>query len=305
MLTGEPYASDTTLGRRSMMRKSLGIVLVVISLALAGAAGVSYTRYKKSQADLGQATAQQESMRQRYDQAVNEIVSIQDSLNAIAVGENQSQGDIELHGQTIHDKVLSRITAIKESIARTKDRINDLDAKLKHNGIRIASMKRMVESLRESAIYKEQKIAQLTTQIDTLQTRVTGLHYEIQGQQEQLAKNQEDLTQKQRELATIYYTMGTKQELTKEGVVQPSGGVLGVGKSLKVSGLFEEASFSPLNTDEEQVIRIPARKGKVQVLSAQPPSSYSLQIVGKDMVELHILDRNEFRKIKHLVILKA
>ena len=287
------------------MRKSLGIVLVVISLALAGAAGVTYTRYKKSQADLGQATAQQESMRQRYDQAVNEIVSIQDSLNAIAVGENQSQGDIELHGQTIHDKVLSRITAIKESIARTKDRINDLDAKLKHNGIRIASMKRMIESLRESAIYKEQKIAQLSTQIDTLQTRVTGLHYEIQGQQEQLATNQEDLAQKQRELATIFYTMGTKQELTKEGVVQPSGGVLGVGKSLKVSGMFEEASFSPLNTDEEQVIRIPARKGKVQVLSAQPPSSYSLQIVGKDMVELHILDRNEFRKIKHLVILKA
>lgn len=287
------------------MRKSLGIVLVVISLALAGAAGVTYTRYKKSQADLGQATAQQESMRQRYDQAVNEIVSIQDSLNAIAVGENQSQGDIELHGQTIHDKVLTRITAIKESIARTKDRINDLDAKLKHNGIRIASMKRMIESLRQSAIYKEQKIAQLSTQIDTLQTRVTGLHYEIQGQQEQLAKNQEELTQKQRELATIYYTMGTKKELTQAGVVQPSGGLLGVGKSLKVSGMFEEASFSPLNTDEEQVIRIPAHKGKVQVLSAQPPSSYSLQIVGKDMVELHILDRNEFRKIKHLVILKA
>lgn len=287
------------------MRKSVGVVLVLISLVLLGAAGVTYSRYKKSQADYAQATAQQESMRQRYDQAVNEIVSIQDSLNAITVGENQSQGDIELHGQTIHEKVLSRITAIKESIARTKDRINELDARLKHNGVRIAGMKRMIESLRQSAIYKEQKIAQLTTQIDTLQTRVTGLHYEIQGQQEQLAKNQEELTEKQRELATIYYTMGTKKELTRAGVVQPSGGLLGVGSSLKVSGMFEEASFSPLNTDEQQVIQIPARKGKVQVLSAQPPSSYSLQVVGKDMVELHILDRTEFRKIKHLVILKA
>ena len=39
------------------MRKSLGIVLVVISLALAGAAGVTYTRYKKSQADIQRARA--------------------------------------------------------------------------------------------------------------------------------------------------------------------------------------------------------------------------------------------------------
>jgi hypothetical protein len=69
--------------------------------------------------------------------------------------------------------------------------------------------------------------------------------------------------------------------------------------------MFEEASFSPLNTDEQNIIQIPAKKGKVQILSAQPPGSYSLTTVGKDMVELHILDRNEFRKIKHLVILKA
>jgi peptidoglycan hydrolase CwlO-like protein len=287
------------------MRKSVGIVLALVSVLLLGAAAVSYTKYKKSQADFTQATADQEAMRQRYDQAVNEIVSIQDSLNAIVVGENQAQGDIELHGQTVHDKVLSRITTIKATIARTKARIDELDAKLKHNGIRIASMKRMIDGLRESAQFKEEKIAQLSTQVDTLRTRVTGLKFEIQGQQETLAKNQEELAAKQRELATIYYMMGTKDELKRAGVVQPNGGVLGVGKTLKVSGMFEEASFSPLNTDEQNIIQIPAKKGKVQILSAQPPGSYSLTTVGKDMVELHILDRNEFRKIKHLVILKA
>lgn len=288
-----------------MTRRSVAVVLAVVSVLLLGAAAVTYTKYKKSQADYAQATADQEAMRQRYDQAVNEIVSIQDSLNAIVVGENQAQGDIELHGQTVHEKVLRRIDTIKASIARTKARIEELDARLKHNGIRIASMKRMIEGLRQSAEYKEEKIAQLSTQVDTLRTRVTGLKFEIQGQQEALAKNQEELLARQRELATIYYTMGTKDELKRAGVVQPNGGVLGVGKSLKVSGMFEEASFSPLNTDEQNVIQIPAKKGKVQILSAQPPGSYSLTKVGKDMVELHILDRAEFRKIKHLVILKA
>jgi hypothetical protein len=40
------------------------------------------------------------------------------------------------------------------------------------------------------------------------------------------------------------------------------------------------------------------------VISAQPPSSYQLVQVGGQM-ELHILDREEFRKVKHLVILTA
>jgi uncharacterized coiled-coil protein SlyX len=288
-----------------MIRKSVAIVLAVVCLALLGAAGVTYSKYKKSQAGLAQANADQEAMRQRYDQAVTEIVSIQDSLNAIAIGENHAQGDIELHGQTIHEKVLDRITTIKASIARTKARIDELDARLKHNGIRMASMKRMIEGLKESVQYREDKIAQLSTQVDTLRTRVTGLKFEIQGQQEALQRNQEELLARQKELATIYYTMGTKDELKNAGVVQPNGGVLGVGKTLKVSGRFEEAAFPPLNTDEQNVIQIPAKKGKVQILSAQPPGSYSLTKVGKDMVELHILDRTEFRKIKHLVILKA
>jgi len=286
------------------MRKNLGVGLALISVLLLGATAVSYTKYRKSQADYAKATADQESMRQRYDRAVGEIVTIQDSLNAIALGGEKAQGDVELQEPpTIHDQVLSRINTLKSSIARTKERIEELDARLKHSGLRIAGLQKMIAGLRQSASEKEERIAELSTQVGTLRTRVTGLSFEIQGQQEALAKTQQELADKQRELATIYYAMGTKKELTQSGVVQPKGGVLGVGQSLKLSGMFEEASFSPLNTDQESVIRIPTKK--VQVLSAQPPSSYSLQTVGKDMVELHILDRTEFRKVKHLVILKA
>jgi peptidoglycan hydrolase CwlO-like protein len=286
------------------MRKNVAIGLAVISVLLLGATAVSYTKYRKSQADYAKATADQESMRQRYDRAVGEIVTIQDSLNAIALGGEKAQGDVEREAPpTVHDQVLARITTLKSSIARTKERIEELDARLKHSGLRIAGLQKMIAGLRQSAAEKEDRIAELSTEVGTLRTRVTGLSYEIQGQQETLAKTQLELATKQQELATIYYAMGTKKELTQSGVVEPKGGVLGVGKSLKLSGMFEEASFSPLNTDQESVIRIPTKK--VQVLSAQPPSSYSLQTVGKNMVELHILDRTEFRKVKHLVILKA
>jgi len=152
----------------------------------------------------------------------------------------------------------------------------------------------MIAGLRKSVSEKEQRIAELGTQVDTLQTRVTGLSVEIENQQQ-------DLAAKQHELATIFYAMGTKKDLTRSGVVAAKGGVLGIGKTLEPSGHFSETVFTALDTDQENVIRIPS--DKAQVLSAQPITSYVIQPIGKDMVELHILDPKEFRKIKHLVIL--
>ena len=52
------------------------------------------------------------------------------------------------------------------------------------------------------------------------------------------------------------------------------------------------------------MIRLPATH-RVLILSAQPASSYTLRITGKDEMELQITNPNEFRKVKHLVIVKA
>jgi SMC interacting uncharacterized protein involved in chromosome segregation len=159
----------------------------------------------------------------------------------------------------------------------------------------------MVADLKKQATQKEELIAQLNGQLDTLHTQVASLNTEVETNKQQMAQQEQELEQRQRELATIFYTIGKKKELIKSGVVVAKGGVLGVGKTLKPSGQFNEASFTSLNTDQETVIHIPAHNA--QVLSPQPISSYTLQPVGKDAVELRITDPKEFRKVKHLVIL--
>ena len=94
--------------------------------------------------------------------------------------------------------------------------------------------------------------------------------------------------------------IGSKKDLTKSGLVVAKGGVLGVGKTLKPSGQFNESQFTALDTDQETVVRVSAPKAKV--LSAQPASSYELKLVDGQM-ELHIVNPMEFRKVKQLVIL--
>ena len=287
------------------MRKPVGVVLALISLLLLGATVVTYSKYKKSAADYAQATSDEQSMRQRYDGAVNEIVMIQDSLNTIVLG-GESVLPTAQQGEapgTLHDTVRARIATLKASVERTKDRIEELDAKLKRGGVKIAGLERMIAGLRKSASEKEARIAMLSTQVDTLQTQVAGLNTEVQTKQQDLDQKQQELTDKQHELATIFYTMGTKKELTRSGVIATKGGVLGFGKTPKPTGTVNESSFTPLDTDQETVIRIPAQKA--QVLTAQPVASYTIQPVSKDVVELRIVDPKEFRKVRHLIILKA
>ena len=289
------------------MRRSVGFVLAAVAVLLLGATAVTYSKYQKSQSDFAQATANQEQMRQRYENAVGEIVAIQDSLNAIVLGEDQvstTRNDVEVNEPgTLHDNVQARLAELKGAIERTKDRIEELDHRLKRSGVKIAGMEKMIAGLKQSVSEKEVRIAELNGQVDTLQTRVTGLTTDVETKQAELSAKQDELMARQQELATIFYTMGTKKELSKSGVVVSKGGVLGLGKSTELSGRFDESRFTSLNTDQENVIRIPYEKA--QVLSAQPAGSYSLTPISKEATELHILNAAEFRKVKHLVIVKA
>ena len=284
------------------MRRTSVFALAFVTVLLVGTTIVFYSKYKKSEANYAQAAADEESTRLRYDRAVSEVVMIQDSLNAIVLGDNGTRAlpgkplDELNPPETLHDRVLGRIAVLKAAVERTKERIAQLDAGLKKSGVKIAGLQKMIAGLRKSVAEKEEHIAELSTQVDTLQTRVAGLNTEVEVQQQ-------DIAAKRTELATIFYAMGTKKELTHSGVVAAQGGVLGLGKTLKPSGDFVETAFTPLDTDQDNVIRIPA--DKAQVLSAQPVSSYTIQPVGKDLVELRILDPKEFRKVKHLVILMS
>lgn len=289
------------------MRRAVVVALGLVSVVLLGSTLVSYSNYRKSAADYARATAEGDSTRQRYDQAVGEIVTIQDSLNAIVLGPEGSRvvpaqplDEMQPPG-TLHDTVLARIATLKSAVERTKARIEDLDASLKRSGVRVAGLERMVSGLRKSVAEKETRIAFLSTQVDTLQTRVAGLNTDLETKQQELEVKANELQLKQTELATVYYVMGTKDELTSSGIVASKGGVLGFGKTLEPSGVVNDAAFRVLDTDQESVIRIPAEKARV--LSAQPVSSYVITPISKDAVELRIVDPKEFRKVKHLVIL--
>jgi hypothetical protein len=160
----------------------------------------------------------------------------------------------------------------------------------------------MLANLKTQLADREQLVASLTARVDSLQTNVSSLAASVVEHELQNAAQRDSLELVRHELGTVYYVVGSRQDLLKSGVVVAHGGVFGLGKTLDPTGIVDEAAFQAVDTDQDSVITIAAPHARV--LSPQPPDSYSLEPVNGKL-ELHIRDARAFRKVRHVVILTA
>ncbi len=290
------------------MRRASTWILAVIIVLLAIGAGVLYQKNEQRKAELATTQQAEQETQDRYAKTIAAIAEIQDSLNAISVGEQrvaaESQGlrrERAINGPQSRD-VLDRIAELRSGLVRNKQRIAELEASLHRSGVKVAGLQKLVAQLRANVAEREQNIAMLTSQVDSLRTQVTGLNTQVAEAQDTIRVREQTLEERRRDLATVYYVVGTKKDLTKDGVITARGGLLGIGKTLLPTGRVDSPAFQPLDTDQQTVISTNAdRVNKVKVLTPQPPGSY--QLVNVDgRVELHITDPVQFRRVKELVI---
>ena len=280
----------------------------VIIVALLAVGVFLFIQNRRANESLRAMEVQEETTRTRYAQAIDEIAAIQDSLNAIVFSDTDpklrpsSLTEEQRLSPTRGDEALARVAELRAGIERTRDRIQQLETRLKESGTRIAGLERMVSRLKQGLADKEEAVAVLGTRVDSLQTHVTGLTATVEEKQTVIAVQDSTLEERRRELGTIYYAVGTRQDLMKTGAVVARGGVLGLGKTLDPSGTVNESNFHTMDTDQQTEIPIAATKARV--LTAQPTSSYVLEPVNGQLV-LRILDVREFRKVRHLLILTS
>lgn len=297
------------------MRRHLWIPLLLAAVVLTGVAVKLNRNLAESRSQYATLRADEAATRERYGLAIGEIAAIQDSLEAIVVGDDgtrklEEQLDAERSlSRERSDETMDRIAVIRAGVERAKSRIQDLEARLQKSDVKMAGLEKLVQNLRASVAEKELVITQLTARVEELQTQVAGLTTKVQ-EGEQLIEAQAvtietqtaAIEERRRELGTVYYTIGTKKELKEAGLVVSKGGILGLGRTLKLSGTFDPAQFTALDTDRQTVIHIAAEEARV--LSDQPVTSYALVPVGKEL-ELHILDPLAFRTVKHVVIMTS
>lgn len=275
------------------MRRSLPIAISVAVLA-AVAAIVCFAMYSKSQGSLAAARDAEVQVQDQYAEAIQEIAEIQDSLSVIvpegpALPGASSEFTRERGlGGPNSSEIFEHIASLRAGLERGKVRIRRLESDLQAAGLRVDGLQKLLGGLRREVREKEERIA--------------GMASELALVRDTLRIHDEVLADRQRQLATVYYVAGSRRELLRAGVIEAHGGVLGLGRSLRPSGRAPEELFSLLDTDAETVLALHAPRARV--VSAQPVASYELR-QSEGGLELHILDPEQFRKVRQLVIVTA
>lgn len=250
--------------------------------------------------------ASEDSLRTKFDAALVSIAEIQDSLTAILPSESNvlhvSQ-DMERGGaltSTRKSQVLRTISDLNDSIRRSKEMIQRLEQRLKERNVKVASLERIVANLKKLVNDREDMIRSLTQRVETLKVQVAHLQTDVEEGNQKITAQAEVIETKRREISTIYYTIGTKRRLKEMGVVTESGGLIGLGKSTRLSGQFPEQLFNAVDTDAQTTIPVPGKRPVI--LSGQSAGSYQLMPLSVGSSELRITNAAEFRKVRYLVI---
>ena len=290
------------------MRNPIVPILVAVLLVLGGVSAWLFVQNRDAKLAYADLSAAEESSRQSYNKTLDAIAEIQDSLDAITPRDSAFQPvpsslatEQEMSGPDSR-RALEHIAQLRASIERNRERIRSLEASLAAEGKRSASLKRMMANLNRDLDDRQKAVDELSAKVEALQGQVTTLETDVQQKNEALVAKDATIEERRRELATVTYVVGTKQQLTKQGVVVAKGGLMGMGKTLTPTGQLPEGSGQMLDTDEATVVRTEAAKARV--LTPQPVGSYELRLVDGKM-ELHILNAAEFRKVRQLVIVTA
>ena len=262
------------------MKRTVWISLAAV-LAVAMSAWVwNLSKEKKTvEGQYAQAVATGDSLRTSFDVALASIAEIQDSLTAILPSES---------------------SVMQGSIQRSKEMIASLEVRLGEQDVKIESLEKIISGLKRTVNDREHMIASLNTKVESLNVEVASLKTDVATGQAQIASQQQVIEDKRREISTVYYVVDTKDNLKDAGVVKSSGGVIGIGKTTKLTGQFPQQVFNPVDTDMQTTIQLSGKKPVV--LSGQSATSYQIVPVNEQLSELRIVNPEEFRKVRYLIV---
>ena len=233
------------------------------------------------------------------DAAIQELVSsfneIQENLNTIKEKEKiiskvTSDGDVK----SKEDQIKEDIQSIYDLMAKNKDRIGSLSKKLKNSKLKIEGLEKMIENMQATLNLKD-------SEIEELKTKIEGLNVELSNLTTNYKAVENESNQKTEIINTAFYAIGTSKELKEKNVITKEGGIIGLGKTTKLSSDFNKDYFTKINIEKTTSINLGAKK--IKILTTHPSNSYKL-IGEKPIEKLEITNTKEFWSAsKYLVII--
>lgn len=248
------------------------------------------------------------------DSAIVDFLSgfneIQENLDSIKAVEKlvtvTSSGGVELKGSQ-KQQILEDIALLNQLIRKNKEMTADLQKKLSNSNTKIgklqgmvAEFERMITNLNSQIEMKDAEIVRLTEDIQKLNINVTELSSQVEQVTQEVREKEQTIETQTVELNKAFYALGTVRELADNEVLDKSGGVLGIGRTLKMKKDFNRDYFSEVDIRQFRVLPLMVKKAKL--VTVHPVGSF--HITGEKRADTLFVDNpQEFWKAsKYLLI---
>lgn len=232
---------------------------------------------------------------------VNEVASdVEDIRNVEKIISVNNGGEI-----TSKTTITNNLTSIKSTLAERRQKLAQLEAKLKDSKLSNNKLLATVESLRQQIDEQTATIEQLTSDLANAKERITKLGQQVDSLDTTVktVTDERNVAQeeavRQADLANeCYYAVGSKKELKEHNIIE--SGFL--RKTKIMQGDFDKTYFT--KADKRTLKSIPLHSNKAKVVSTNQQSG-SYQIVDENGQKvLKITNPSEFWGVSNYVVIQ-
>jgi hypothetical protein len=241
---------------------------------------------------------------------LNDFSEIQANLDSIKKIEKlvtvQSSSGRELNS-TQKQMILEDIALLNELIQKNKQLTASLQSKLKDANFKIGNLDKTIKGLQLMVSNLEVQNQEKDAEIIVLKEDVRKLNIDISSLNEKIAAVETEIQQKSQTidaqttaLNKAYYAFGTVKELRENGILEKSGGFIGIGRTPVIKEDFNRDYFTEIDIRNFDYLRLMAKKAKL--ISVHPEGSY--HFTGEKSADTLFVDiPSEFWKVsKYLVV---
>ena len=280
-------------------------------LMLVAAMPLLFTSCNSEDPEKTAALQRADSLQAIVDSKDNEINALFDVLNEIEsnlseISSRYSQVSTlrQQNPERNRGQITDQLAGIEALLAKNKEKIASLNSKISSLGQENSKLQEFIDQLNKRVEDQEQQINNLMSELAISKNTIQELSENVS---ELTASNQEKddyIAYQTVEANKAYYIVGTYSELKELGIVNKSGGFIGIGKKQQASENMDVSHFQTI--DRTKVTTITVNQRKAQIISKHPEGSYELVMDENDsktVAYLTIKDVNAFwRFTKYLVI---
>ena len=287
------------------------LIFFVLGIILFGACH----DYKKDAQTLSMAKDSLEQVTAFKDSSIasflNDFGAIQANLDSIKQLEKivsvQSGSNRELNASQ-KQRIIEDIAMLHQLLQQNKELTASFQKKLKNANLKItdlnetiAGLELMVKNMEAQVNEQDIVITDLTTEVKKLNVDIVQLNQKILAVETVSQQKSQIIDSQMESLNKAYYAFGTMKELKDNGIIEKSGGVIGIGKTAVMKKDFNKDYFTEIDIRNFDFLRLMAKK--TELITVHPEGSF--HFTGKKGGDTLFIDNtSEFWKAsKYLVVL--